>query len=122
MRLWGLTFFEPQNAMWLPLFLAEFLCTTGSLAGPGKSGPNDQLGVSFPTSANLCDTITLTQGTLGPTGEINSTGPGTGIPAWATVELKGSQWLFFDFLDLPTQPERLLEPAVLGEQFFGEQV
>ncbi len=97
LRIWGFTVHDTTNPAWLPMFLCELLCTTGGMAGTSVPTASDPLGLSFPKDSNLCDTVSLSAGTLGPTGEINSTGPGTNIPAWVTVELKGSQWFFFDF-------------------------
>lgn len=96
-RLWGFTVHDNSNPAWPPLFLCELLCTTASIPGTSTANASDPTANAFPINANLCDTITLTQGTLGPSGQINSTGPGSNIPAWATIEIYGSQWFFFDF-------------------------
>lgn len=98
LRIWGFTIHSRSDPAWLPMFLCELLCTTG--AGPSGTSivtAADPTANAFPTSGTFCDAITLTQGTLGPSGQINSTGPGSNIPAWATVEFYGAQWFFFDF-------------------------
>lgn len=97
LRLWGFTVHDTSNPAWIPFFLCELLCTTGEMAGTSTANAADPTANAFPPNSYLCDTIVLTSGTLGRTGIINSTGPGTNIPAWVTVELFGSQWFYFDF-------------------------
>ncbi len=81
---------------WMPLLLAEFLCTTAELTGPAPL-PGVQSALTLLPTDYLCDTITLTQGSVGPTGEINSTGPGTNLAAFAMLELRGAKFFQFDF-------------------------
>jgi hypothetical protein len=83
---------NPNALVWVPEFDAEFACT--SCAAPGPTDPNVRM--ILPTE-NFCDTITLTQGNLGPTGFINSTGPGTNLIAYAVAELGGCRKFQFDF-------------------------
>ncbi len=97
LRIWGFTVHNTTDSAWLPLFLCELLCMTADQPiGTSIATASDPTANSFPKDGRLCDTITLTAGTLGG-GQINSTGPGTNIPAWVTVDFYGSQWFFFDF-------------------------
>lgn len=80
--------------VWIPTLLAEFACTSCNQGGPVNA--SGQVSLIQPNE-NFCDTITLTQGALGLTGLINSTGPGTDLIAFAVVELLGAQRWSWDF-------------------------
>ena len=85
---------------WIPLFLAEFACTTCNRAGAAADTPSVSTNTLL-DSERVCDTITLTQGSLGtgPSGSgfINSTGPGTDLVAYAFVDVGGARFVSFDF-------------------------
>lgn len=79
-----------NSQVWLPYLLAELACVACARQGP----PGAQRIVQ--ASENMCDTITLTRGALGAAGEIVSN-PGTGLIAFAQVELRGAKFFSFDF-------------------------
>lgn len=83
---------EPR-ATWIPSLLGEFLCTDSGLCGPTYAG---YTGLLEPNES-LCDTITLNQGSLGPTELIKSTGPGTDLAAYVKLDLAGCRFFQFDF-------------------------
>lgn len=76
-----------QN-LWIPAFLAEFQCTTANLTGQSLGSLTD--------AENLCDTISLTAGTLGG-GEIASPAtdplnPRPGLPGWVVMNLRSCRY------------------------------
>jgi hypothetical protein len=75
--------------VWVPQFLVEFACIACNQ--PGINGR------TIDVAENFCDTITLTQGSVGSRGEINSTGPGTDLIASAEVDLRGAKRFSFTF-------------------------
>ncbi len=83
--------------VWVPYLLAEFACISCNRFGPPSTNPPGGVQRLIPPSYAMCDTITLTQGALGLTGEIDSTGPGTDLIAFAILELRGSRYFQFDF-------------------------
>lgn len=87
---------SPQTLVWFPTFLAEFLCTSCAIAGPTDNQPGISMRVLKDTEY-LCDTITLTQGSLGNKGLITSTGPGTNLVAFSLLDGCGATLLSFDF-------------------------
>jgi hypothetical protein len=101
---------QAPSKMWFWPLLAEFLCVTCEYPGvvPQVQTPPGQLFL-MTDQERFCDTITLTQGSLGPTGFINATGtqgqvmpngnPGvaTNIPGYIEIELSGARWIGFDF-------------------------
>ncbi len=86
---------QQPPATWIPTLLAEFLCTACNRVGPYPVG-NPTTG-AMTTQESFCDTITLTQGTVGLTGLINSTGPGTDLIAYIKIDLAGCRLFQFDF-------------------------
>ncbi len=82
--------------VWIHLFLAEMVCTLSNVGGV-KQGSDALSGVDLIQTELLCDTITLTQGDLGRTGRINSTGPGSNLVAYALVDLQGCRRFVVDF-------------------------
>lgn len=98
----------PQTAVWIPYFLAELACTACNQPGPTPGGPppwDNLTGALNPLilpGETFCDTITLTQGNLGPSGAIYSTGPGTDLIAFALVEMLGCKMFQFDFQQTDT--------------------
>lgn len=104
MRLWGtraLADHDPSKLVYLPYLLAEYFCTAASFAGPADG--NYFARALLPTE-NLCDSIQLTHGALGPQGVIVSPAtdvvPGPDLTAWVMQGIFGSQKVYFDF-----QPE-----------------
>ena len=84
--------------VWIPEFLAEFACVSGSLQGVSNPGPTiNPSQYVLPDTQYLCDTMALIQGSLGLTGLMNSTGPGTNLPAYALMEILGARFVTFDF-------------------------
>lgn len=83
--------------VWVPVFIAEFSCTSGTIGGVATKGPPGPSPFVLPDNAYLCDTITLVQGALGLTGLVNSTGPGTNLPAYALAEILGARFVTYDF-------------------------
>ncbi len=95
----GLTHPEgnPQQGVWIPVLIAELACTACTVGGPAApTEPQVPVRYLSPTEL-LCDTISLTQGTLGVNGLIQSTGPGTNLVAFAEIDLIGSRFFSFDF-------------------------
>lgn len=87
---------DPLRMVWISYLLAEFSCATGNLFGP----PPDGQGPSrrwIKDSECMADTISLSQGSLGIGGLVNSTGPGTDLGAYALLDLAGSKYFQFDF-------------------------
>lgn len=89
----------PQKLVYIPILLAEFACQCGSpnLQGvPSQGGwqPNQRY---LNDGQFLCDTMTLTRGTLGERGQILSTGPGSDFVAMAKIDMWGAKRVFFDF-------------------------
>lgn len=89
--------------VWIFSVLAQFLCITGNIPGPVLQGSPTPSGYNLPITPldNMCDAMALTRGVLGLSGFINSMPPGSGVPAFAAVELFGSQLISFDFAQLP---------------------
>jgi hypothetical protein len=84
--------------VWVPEFLAEFACVSSQFQGVANPGPEGTLNpYVLPDTAYLCDTMTLTQGDLGASGRLNSTGPGTNLPAYAVLDFFGTRFLGLDF-------------------------
>ena len=84
--------------VWIPDFLAELACVSGTSQGVSNPGPPASTNpYALPDTAYLCDTISLVQGALGLTGLVNSTGPGTGLPASVLMEIAGARFVTFDF-------------------------
>lgn len=89
--------------VWLWYLLCELACTACNAPGPPLGGPNLTQPYLLRPTENLCDTLALGTGPNGPngalglTGLINSTGPGTDLPAHAMVELGGAQRWSWDF-------------------------
>lgn len=79
--------------VWIPFLIVELACTSCNRAGP------DMNRLLRPIE-NLCDTITVTQGTTGFRGNVVSTGPGTDLVAWAVIELVGARRITFDFSEV----------------------
>ncbi len=95
--------------VWIPYLICELACTTCNRQGPPNTAPpgnpsNYMLG----PDESLCDTISLTQGSLGLTGLINSTGPGTDLIAYAIVELTAPRYFQFDFGAIDSIPMNCL--------------
>jgi hypothetical protein len=89
MRLWGWwSVGDPAAAnavLWVPLLLAEFLCTSGASAGLGRRLVRD--GELF------AGALTLAAGGVGQYGSVN-----TGLPvSFAVVDLRGCRKFQFDF-------------------------
>jgi hypothetical protein len=82
---------------YIPVFLAEFLCTVCNSPGPISQSPAVPP-LAMGPAENFCDTIALTQGSVGPLGEIVSTGPNSDLPAFARLDLRGCPYFQFDFL------------------------
>ena len=83
--------------VWVPVFVAEFACTSGTTGGVATKGPAAPSPYVLPDTAYLCDTITLVQGAVGLTGLVNSTGPNTNLPAYFLAEILGCRFFTFDF-------------------------
>lgn len=98
-RVYGWTTIKGQTPSdqktWIPFLLAELACISCNVNGvmPATAGDPSQL----LDSEYMCDTISLTQGSIGPQGLINSTGPGTNLVAFAKIDLAGCRVLQFDF-------------------------
>lgn len=84
---------QPQT--WVPSLIGEFLCTACNQPGFFPIQPLIPC-QSILVAETMCDTITLTQGTLGA-GLINSTGPGTDLVAFVKLDLLGCRYFQFDF-------------------------
>jgi len=82
--------------VWVPMLLAEFACITSNQAGPTDAQPGSSTRLIKDTEF-LCDTISLTQGSLGNCGLVTSTGPGTNLIAFAIVDGCGATLISFDF-------------------------
>lgn len=91
---------QQPPATWIPTLLAEFLCTVCNRSGPYPVGSPTTGAVL--TTENFCDTIALTQGTVGQNGLINSTGPGTDLIAYVKIDLAGCRLYQFDFVQTDT--------------------
>src|SRR5438132_12729893 len=78
---------DVNKVVWIPYLLVELACVASNMSGPGGIGIAGPSYRYLSDSEYLVDTITLTQGNLGVTGSINSTGPGTNLPAYALVDL-----------------------------------
>ncbi len=94
MRLFGWTELrnpsgDTSTLVWIPFLLAELVCVATDL--PGFAGR------LLSDSERLCDAIALTKGSPGAGGFVNSSGPGTGLVASATVFLCGCRKFSFDF-------------------------
>ncbi len=87
---------DPSAAVWIPFLLAEYACTVCNIGGV-KQGSGMVTGDDLIESERLCDTIQFVQGDMGVVGKINSTGPGTDLVAYATVDLQGCRYFLFDF-------------------------
>lgn len=100
----------PNRNVWIPYLLAELACVACNRFGPPLAGPIPQVyaGRFIQPDEAACDTITLTQGGLGLTGEIVSTGPGTDLIAFAIVELRGCKLFQFDFQQTDPVPMNCL--------------
>lgn len=96
MRLYGWEFLGPPDAnpnlvVWLPRFLVGFYCTLSNLPGPG-------LPTYLNTNEYICDSVTITEGSAGPWySGASSQGPGSGLMAWALVDVTGCRYAQFDF-------------------------
>ena len=100
----------PNQNVWIPFLLAELACVACNRFGPPLPGVLPPVGNGRFIQADeaMCDTITLTQGALGLTGEICSTGPGTDLIAFAIVELRGVKAFSFDFQQTDPVPMNCL--------------
>lgn len=91
----------PSLDVWIPFLLAEFNCWTCNQSGPFN--PNVPPFGKVSQDEYFCDTMVLTQGSIGAAGTINSTGgrdqgnSGTDLIAYASLEIKGSRFIQFDF-------------------------
>ncbi len=90
------------KSVWIYYVLAEFLCVTGAIPGPitsprGDPGPQ-AFRLPINPNENMCQSLAKVCGVLGQTGFINSMPPGYNYPAFAGVELQGSQVITFDFV------------------------
>ncbi len=97
--------------VWIPFLLAELACVSCNRFGPANTGPTPPqpyAGRFIQADEALCDTITLTQGSVGPTGEVVSTGPGSDLIAFAIVELRGARFFQFDFQQTDPVPMNAL--------------
>lgn len=85
--------------VWLWYVLAEFLCVAGEIPGPQLASAPGPGGYGLPVSPvdRVCDALAPTRWVPGETGFVNSAAPGSGAPAFAGVELLGSQLVSFDF-------------------------
>lgn len=97
---------NPATDVWIPFLLVELACWSCDMPGPSPYAFNANAQTKISALENFCDTIVLTQGSYGFTGNINSTGgrdqgsAGTNLIAHATVELKGAKSIQFDFAPL----------------------
>lgn len=89
--------------VWLYYCLAEFVCVTGDLPGPvatlnraPATGVPHGFNLPVGPTEHLCQSLALTAGVLGGTGFVNSMPPGMNYPAFAGVELQGSQLVSLD--------------------------
>ena len=100
----------PNQNVWVPVLLCELACISCNRFGPPLPGVLPPVGNGRFIQADeaMCDTITLTQGSLGPTGEICSTGPGTDLIAFAVIELRGARFFQFDFQQTDPVPMNCL--------------
>jgi hypothetical protein len=86
------------GAVWVPSFVAEFSCVSGQTCGVTNQGPATTVNPYLLSDTCFpADTITLVQGMVGLTGLVNSTGPGTNLPAYALMEILGARFVTFDF-------------------------
>ncbi len=85
---------DPNKVVAIPVFIAEFACTTGEISGPPQDGPTYPRNLS--DTERLCDTITLVQGHIGTTGFINSA-PGTNLIASVVMDIVGCRYFQIDF-------------------------
>lgn len=93
---------QAQTLVWIPYLLAEFACVACNQPGPS----DNQMRLIQP-GENFCDTITLTQGSLGKDGVINSTGAAasaaagvqtpTDLIAYVLLDLCGCRMFQVDF-------------------------
>lgn len=96
---------DPKYSSWVPNLLGEFLCVAGNIPGPHLIDNVQTLNALLP-GENLCDAISLNNGVLGLNGIVNSQFPGSGVPAFAVLEVYGARKVSFDFAcDAPLQPE-----------------
>lgn len=86
---------DPATQVWIPHLLAEFACTTCNQGGPVTQEITSS--ALLKPSEFLCDTISLTQGSLGVDGFVTSTGPGTNLVAFALLDLTACRRFQFDF-------------------------
>lgn len=105
MRLWAWLLaggFAVDDVDWIPVLLAEWLCTVGDITGP-PVGPSPGPGTTVTPTATrtvtdthrFCDGMSLTTGMLGFDGLTNA--PGPGLIAHAYCETFGAQKIQFDF-------------------------
>ncbi len=113
----------PQRMWFFPL-LAEFACVTCEYPGVLPQATTPPPWYVMTDQERFCDTITLSQGNLGPKGYINATGtqgqmlpsgnPGvaTNIPGYIEIEVSGARALAFDFQQIdPVNMNCLWSPA-----------
>ena len=90
MRLWGWWNDGEISAIatvtWIPLLLAEFACTAGTVNGPAFGTETRQ----FRHSDYLCDTVTVTRGSAL---QVMSDPLGS----WLKIDLQGCMKFQFDF-------------------------
>lgn len=96
LNVWGYTEagFEnqPQQIVWVPFFIVQLYCQSAPI--PGLS-----LTSYLSDSENLCDTIVPTLGGLG-TGFLST--PGSGLAAFAKIDLLGAKMFFVEFAADPS--------------------
>lgn len=88
---------DPLKACWVPDLLGEFLCVAGNIPGPRTTDSMAPTSSAVQPTENVCDAITMTAGVLGLNGFICSAFPGSGIPAYAALEIYGARKVSFDF-------------------------
>lgn len=100
---------NPDSWIWLPLVKIQMACIVGDLTGPSSGSAAEQLRRVLAGDVRFCDQITLTTAAatgsgLGLTGELMSPGPQSGMAAWIIMELRGCQYLQFQFDFLQDAP------------------
>jgi hypothetical protein len=88
--------------VFVPYLLAELACIACARVGPSGTAR------IVKSNEAMCDTITLTHGAVGQTGEIVSNGAGTNLVAFANVELRGCRYFQFDFQQTDPVPMNCL--------------
>lgn len=90
---------DPRYFVFVPPLLTEFLCVSCDSAGPGSPGGPGVSPYVILDSERFCDTISLTQGSVGWMGEVNSC-PGSGCVGFVMVDLRGCKFFAFDFANV----------------------